>query len=480
MKKLNIKKLGVILLTALVFASCEKWIDPDINVDPNKPEDVPMLLILPSIQTSWAYTIGGDLAMPARLWTQQLAGSDRQALAYDRYTITEGDMNNLWRFNTYSASLMDNKILIDKAIEVNSPAYLGVGQVLWALQFLGMTDMFGDIPYSEALQGKDFVYPTFDTQESILTDLEKVLNDAITNLNTAIPLQGDPLYVFPGADDLIYGGDLNLWIKAANAVKARLYLHWGEKDASKLSLIQAAIDASFADQTEDMQLAFGATEGEANPLYQFETQREGYVLIGAHLVNQLNGGTPFDKTDDDPRLALFATGTGGADGDTLLADTTGNSVLDSIPPGSYFGAPVGTPASLYSDVGPEFGAINSTVRWFTYAELKYIEAELNVGTAVGDTAFVHAVKASYSMYGLPEPTVVASNVTLADIIGQKYLGLAMQIEVYNDYRRTGLPALTTYQGLPVPKRYPYGSAAFDYNPDNAIKTTKNTPVWWNE
>lgn len=480
MKKINIKKLGVILLTALVITSCEKWIDPDINIDPNNPADVPMKLLLPSIEANWSYQIGNDISMPCRLWMQQLAGADRQALAFDRYTITESDENNIWRFNTYSASLMDNKILIDKATEANSPGYLGVARVLWAAQFLTLTDLYGDIPYTEALQGKENVYPAFDTQLSILEDLESVLNSAITDIDAAIAAAGDPTFVFPGADDLIYGGDMALWKKAANAVKARLYLHWGEKDATKLALIQPCIDASFADETEDMLLTFGATETEANPLYQFEDQRDGYVYAGSHLVRVLSNGTPYDKSDDDSRLALFATVTGGADGDTIQSDTTGDGIAEQVLPGSYLGGPVGTPSTLHSDVGPAFASMNSPVRWFTYAELKFIEAELNVGTAVGDTAYVHAVNASYDMYGATGGITTASGVTLEDIINAKYIGLAYQVEVYNDYRRTGFPTLTTYQGGTIPARYPYGTAAFDYNPDNAPKgITKNTPVWWN-
>ena len=54
MKNLNIRKLGILLFLPFLLFSCEKWIDAEMNIDPDKPSDVPMEYLLPSIQASMA------------------------------------------------------------------------------------------------------------------------------------------------------------------------------------------------------------------------------------------------------------------------------------------------------------------------------------------------------------------------------------------------------------------------------------------
>lgn len=464
MKKYSIKFLSVLLTLMIFITSCDSWIDPEINDDPNNPTDVPMALLVGPIQVSWAYQLGGDLVMASRCWTQQFAGVDRQLLAFDRYQITQGDVDNLWRFNTYAASLMDTKILIDKAIEQESPHYQGLAQVLWAIQFLTMSDYWGDIPYSQSCLGTEYPNPAFDTQLSIFQDLETVLDNAIVNL------QATESTLSPGGDDLIYGGDLTLWVKAAYAVKARLLLHWGNSDASKLTGIAECLNNTFADETENMVVAFDAAD--ANPMYQFLEQREGYAMAGEYWVNELNGGTPADMTDDDPRLTQFVAP---------------NLV------GEYIGNPMATPGVDASEPGPFFDARDAIVPFITYEEMKFIEAELNVGTAAADAAYQEGVLASLRTVGVAgvDAAWEAANitgmtgVTLEQIIDAKYLALSMQSEVFSDYRRTGFPALATFGGAAMPVRYPYATASFVYNGASmdaagVSDIDENDPVWWDQ
>jgi hypothetical protein len=457
MKKVKIYS-SIILLLAFLLTSCEKWIDPDVNIDPNNPDDVTMDLLLPTIEGFWAYQLGGDVSLATRLWMQQLGGADRQALTYDRYTFNQSDVDNIWRFSSYRSSFMDTKILIDKATELGSPAYKGVAEVLWVVQFLNFTDLFGDVPYSEALQGDENRYPKFDSQLSILEDLDLKLDDAIINLAASSE-------VTPGDDDLIYGGDLDLWTKAAYALRARLYLHWGHKDASKLGQIQAAIDNSFESEAESMVFNFSTAANNSNPLYQFcVVDRPGYIYMGEYFVNMLSNGTPSDVSDDDPRLSVF---------------------VDSTGFGGYVGTAVGEPG-LACDPAAYFIAPSAVVPFITYPEVKFIEAEINSGAA-RDEALKEGIRASLEMYGVlgADPAWEATNIdgiadaTLEDVITAKYVGLALQLEIYSDYRRTGYPAIPTYQGQAIPVRYPYATACYNYNPDNVpTGVTKNTPIWW--
>ena len=89
MKKYNIilKALGLAFVFVLVLSSCSKWIDTDINIDPDAPADVPMKLMLPAIEQSMGYNMtGNDIVRTTNMWMQQFDGVVRQSLNQAQYT----------------------------------------------------------------------------------------------------------------------------------------------------------------------------------------------------------------------------------------------------------------------------------------------------------------------------------------------------------------------------------------------------------
>ena len=81
----------------LVLTSCNKWIDTDINIDPDAPADVPMNLMLPAIQQSLGYNMAGnDIVRTTNMWMQQYDGTARQSLAQAQYQYLPADINNAW------------------------------------------------------------------------------------------------------------------------------------------------------------------------------------------------------------------------------------------------------------------------------------------------------------------------------------------------------------------------------------------------
>ncbi|RLD53056.1 MAG: hypothetical protein DRI94_01075, partial [Bacteroidetes bacterium] len=106
MKNITKIALGFILISVISLTSCKKWIDTDINVDPNNPTDVPVSLLLPSIQTEMAYTMmGNDAVRPTNMWLQYFNGASRQSLTQGRYVYKSSDVNNLWGA-AYQSNLM--------------------------------------------------------------------------------------------------------------------------------------------------------------------------------------------------------------------------------------------------------------------------------------------------------------------------------------------------------------------------------------
>ena len=79
---IHAKKWIFFLLVILSAQSCEKWIDPDININPNEPADVTMEALLPFIEADVAFRMAGgpDIISVQGIWLQQLDGIDLQSL----------------------------------------------------------------------------------------------------------------------------------------------------------------------------------------------------------------------------------------------------------------------------------------------------------------------------------------------------------------------------------------------------------------
>ncbi|MEI6122351.1 MAG: SusD/RagB family nutrient-binding outer membrane lipoprotein [Bacteroidota bacterium] len=457
MKNYKIKVIGTLILLMVVISSCKKWMDPEYNKDPGRPSDVSLALLTPGTQVGLGYAVGGDLKYAASMWMQQLAGGANQPLAYDRYTFTQSDVDNVWKYAMYSGPMVDMKKMMDKAKSEGSPWYAGIAKVEMAYSIGCITDLWNDAPYSEAFQGDANLTPKYDTQSAIYDAIFALLNDAIADFNQPATAN----ISFPGGDDFIYGGDITLWTKAAYSLEARYYLHKSKRDVSAYANALTALANGFTSNAEDMQAPFGNSTNENNPMYQFMfVDRPGDIVIGAKLIDGM-------ITTGDPRF-------------DKLVDTAGGGT------GSHPGA-----ADGFAYPGPFWASANSPVPFMSYVELKFIEAEAKLGTSDAPgaaTAFNDAVKASLAKMGVTNLTWEAlyanetgSTITLEKIIGQKYFALCYQLEVYNDWRRTGFPVLvpaTNSTMSTIPRRYPYPTSERLYNGANMPIATIADRVWW--
>ena len=98
------KVAGLAFVFVLVLSSCSKWIDTDINIDPDSPADVPMNLMLPAIEQSVGFTmVGNDIARVTNIWVQYYDGVDRQSYTQSKYQLLPTDVNNVW--NSFYTSI---------------------------------------------------------------------------------------------------------------------------------------------------------------------------------------------------------------------------------------------------------------------------------------------------------------------------------------------------------------------------------------
>lgn len=460
MKKINnfnIKNLILVFTLVLMATSCSDWIDHDLNTDPDSPADVPMSLLLPSIQQKMGYSLlGNDAVRTDNIWTQHFDGVDRQSYTEARYQITPADVNNLWS-SVYTGMMINTSILINKAKTegAESPNFAGVGQVLMATTLGITTDLFGDIPYSEALSGsQNILKPAYDSQESIYGSIFTLLDEAVVNLSATTN-------AFQVKGDVCYNGSVAKWKKAAYSIKARHILQLsGKKGNAAYTDALAAVANGFSSNADDLKVPF--EDANRNPIFQFMEQRTD-IRMGAHFINML-------LDSNDPRLPFYAT-----------KDSDGN----------YSGSVAGSQNPDASRPGSYIASFNSSVSLMTYSELKFIEAEAKfmLGQAGAQQAYEAAVAASVlRVTGNANTAWLAANingvpVTLKNIIEQKYIDGVSTNQPYADYRRTGFPVLTLAQGALIPSipvRFPYPQSEFDYNNANVPTVVLTDKVWWDQ
>ena len=445
--------LVLLLAVLVVAASCKKSFYTDANVNPNSPSSssiVPSVL-LSTVEGALAYMQGGDLSRFASLNTQQTFGSTRQAQGYYQYVYTSQDFDNAWA-NLYTSTLENNKALIELSDERGFNAYSGVARILRAYALQLAVDTWGGIPYSDAFKGAENLKPKYDA--------DKVLYDTISALlTTGIAQLGDANAgtLTPGVEDVVYGGDADLWIKFAHAIMARIYLHQSKGDATMATNALAEIALSFSGNADNAQYIFGVTETAANPWYQFNQQRAGDISFSEGGV-----ATKFIALHD-PRLPK-------------LIDTTAASEHDGL---------------LY------YGQVNSPVEFIAYDELLFASAEATLRSS-GDVAtaegyYKDAIQANMEKLGVSGvniTTYLAANgilpvgvdAAIAKVAEQEYLALYLNPEVWTLWRRTNVPALTPVTGANVPRRLLYPQSEYSYNGGNVPgSVTLFTPkVFWDK
>ncbi|MFN2439998.1 MAG: SusD/RagB family nutrient-binding outer membrane lipoprotein, partial [Chitinophagaceae bacterium] len=295
-------KVFAVLAGIVVFSSCKKFLD--INIDPDRipSTNPPVAQLLTSAQLNLAFEGGSDLFRYTSLIVQHMSGQasqPNQTYEYDRYNITGSDENNVWS-SIFGTTLSDLEIIIQQAGANGSPHYAGVAKILKAYEYSLVVDTWGDVPYTEAQKQTENLQPKYDDDETIYPKLITLLTEAVTDINAASSL------LTPGANSLIYPGSFsttkNNWIKLANTLKLRLLLHYSKKDpAFTVSQITALINSGvpfMASNADNFQMVFNNAANQRNPISQFEVSRPNYLFAHHFMVDLMNAKS-------DPRRSTY-------------------------------------------------------------------------------------------------------------------------------------------------------------------------------
>lgn len=475
------KKVFLYITLIVICTSCKKYLD--VNQSPNDPTDVPPKLLLPTTTIAGAWANSNELGRCASILVQYNTGINGNPRSYDHFEL-EGFMDNQWNSEIYSGNINNLRLLIAKTKDA-SPFYSGIAKLQMAYTFSMATDLFGDVPYTQAGLGLEFGQPKFDKQEDIylgtngVQSLFDLVKDGLADLNKTSLLK-------PTVDDIVYAGDVAKWKRMGNTLLLKLAIQISnvKPDVAK-SVINDVITGNnyINDNSLDYQVPFLQSSTNANPYYLYDIlNRPDEEMLSSRLVALSK------SLNDTIRLSKMYTKPGG--------------LFVGFDNGSNLTAPVSANRSRYNTyvIGTKG---DGAIKLITNFQRAFIlaEAAITLGTAGDANAlFQEGIKASMKKTGMTDaeindyfatnPTVVTLSGTNANkvkqIITQKYLAwVGNAIEAYNDYRRTGYPVLALPQNTAgddpntIPKRFPYQLNEGQRNPNQPnprIRT--NVKVWW--
>lgn len=434
-----------LLLAVVILSACSKKFFYDgINDDPTQLKDpTPALMLAPVILSS-GYEYGGDESRFTSTFMQQVTGDANQSYSAGIYNISPDDVDNMWSFGFYSGLMNNDYDLINLANSLNQKYYHAVGQILMANFLQRATDLWGDIPYSEAFKGNDSKNAKFDTQETIYQQIFSLLNSAIGEIDG-----GDAGSAVPGSEDYLYSGDMSKWEMLAHALKARCFIHLVKVNPAYYDSAINEIPKAFTGNVDNAIVPFSASSvNSSNPTFQFDDQR-GDITYDGYLQTLL-------KNAGDPRFGVYYNST----------DSTA--------------------------LGDFYGAANAPVPLMTFYELKFIEAEAqfqkgNMDAAAAAYNAAVIANLNYTVGNSSYASTVektAANITLTDIMIQKYISLFLRAESWTDWRRTGIPNLTPADGNVtggvIPRALIYPSGEIKYNSNTPKGRTLTSKLWWDQ
>ena len=462
-----LKKFLYIALLGLMATSCTEETMNDINKNQANPPAEAVnakFQITDAVVNTGFSTYGGAYAWYVSSYTEQTFGTGNNQLMKVELrmrgeTAASTTFNNEWG-STY-LNLENILQILEKTEEGGTNEsqldVRGIAQVLWVLNFGLLTDLHGDIPYSEALVTEQ---PKLDSQESIYTDLLARINEAIADLTEAANNGENHC----GAQDLLYGGKPAKWLGLAHAVKARLLLNLSFREPARLAqaatAAQDALDAGF----DGAELTFFNGVDQDNPWTAYSWSRY-YVGANKTVVDLM-------EERNDPRLGVYAVdafGTGipyAAPGDAELAKMTET---------------VGLPDWL-DNGGAKLHIFSLSEVYFTLAECKARagqDATADLTAAVA-ASFADMEDAAGGDFGSADDYVASLGaITVKEVMVQKYLAQTRdeQIQTYNDIRRCKAqheefiklnnPCNTQGGQNQWPLRLPYGNSDVISNPNVA-------------
>ncbi|MEN8251085.1 MAG: SusD/RagB family nutrient-binding outer membrane lipoprotein [Bacteroidota bacterium] len=473
MKLLNIKRVAIFSLALLSFASCSHF--EDMNKDPNQATEVPTSALLTQAQFNLVSNLDGEVGQLGAQYAQFYSQTDYT----DKSNYSDDGVSS---FNSiYRGGLRDLKEIIilnqnnaDDYLEFGDNNHqIAVAKILMAWAFHSVSDVWGDIPYSQAVND-DYITPKYDTQEAIYEGLIKDLNDAQDLINaptSSVSLKGD----------LIFDGDMTKWDQFAESLKVRIAMRLTEIDEDKAKSIISSIDFTKATSNQAVEFGHLDTDSEANPIY-----RDNIVNAGGDYFVPSNTVIDFLINTSDPRLETYAE----------PAATSGTYV------GLTYGLVESSNKDDFSPLSEKYAGKTAPSIIMTSSEILFAKAEAierNYIAGNADVEFNAAIRASMEYNNVDSDKIDAYMATITydaanwreEIATQKWIALFGQgIQAWAEWRRLDFPVLTPGPGASIstiPRRRAYNTNEYSTNLENVTEAVKRLEsgndlyterIWW--
>ena len=462
-----LRKILIFILFIFSLGSCTKDFDK-INIDPNNSPAVPLNYLLSQVQLY----IGGSAGDPGystwranliyALPVTQMFSSLSTFYAGDKY-LYQADLSEAYFVSQYPTSVKGLVDIINQAkVDPKNVNILSIARILKVLQMSLITDLYGDVPYSQAGQGflgTNFS-PKYDAQKDIYADMLKELTEAGTALSAAASN--------PGIADFVYGGDVVKWKNFANSLMLRLGMRLQKVDAaSAQTWVKKALDGGVMTSNDGTFSIKYANDG-GNGTINSNSYNLGEADGTGHRNEVSKGSIQWSKTlidmmksRTDPRISTISIL---KNGDATAANQKG---LPS-------GLDAGTLLALTGETGPDAYSRPNPILYYAknpyillpYAEVQFLKAEAiergwftgnaSAEYALGQSAAITQLSVNQNAPIISSAAIVAYQTTnrypsttmdakMLQIQSEKYILNASTLngfEGWANYRRTGLPVLT--------------------------------------
>ncbi len=415
--KLN-KLIYVVPLLALILAAgsgCRKS-QFNINKNINSPTDstITYFVVLPAAMNASGRIVASGSWGPIQNWMSYWSRSGTYApnVLEETYAITTGFGAGVWN-NGYDNNY-DYNIVQIKAALAGAGFYEGISRIMKAHNYQIMVDVYGNIPYTQALKGSGNPTPAYDNGLDIYKALFREIDAGMALINGA-----DVSATGPNRDiatnDIMFKGDKILWNKFGNTLKLRMLVHCHGVAAINKTAEMAIITANgngFLGAGQDAQMNPGySANDKANPFFNnYITNTDGSGSANNIYYKANEWGVEYYKWDGDPRRTRF-----------YVAGSNG-----------LIGVPYGTPpvaqyaAAVVAGIGPGLNKGALAPQWvITAAESFFLQAEARFRGFItsGPTAqqlMTSGIYESCRFVGVTNPTAsadtyIANNATYPDV-----------------------------------------------------------------
>lgn len=468
--------------------------DLDINTDPDAATEVPGDLLFPTALGTIASNRTIEMSPGTAFFAQILAsnGSTGVFTNPDRYNISVNTAGNVWSA-LFGTTLRNLTRMSAQALELEParPNVAAQGQIMRAYVFYILTTLFGDIPYTQALDGDQFPNPEFDPQETVLRGLVGDLDAAIALIDEG----GLPGVV---GGDMVFDGDMSEWRRFANSLKLRVLFLIRNKDTSVDSQISALLGQPLIrENSQEAAIPFFTATGNENNLWQLNNLFGGFTGAqnGNNYIFASNTLVTILQDLNDPRIDIYfelpvndfnQPNGGGLASDEHIGQINGRAAWNVEP---------------ISMLSQNIIRRDWPSRMATAAETWLYEAEFharqgNLGAA--HTSYIEGVRRNLNYFdgkpgAIPAAEKQAYLSSLPSSFGSQTQALnaihtQQYIEVFerapenwNHWKRTKFPTLSmpTQAALgDFIRRYPISNAELAANPNAPTPLPLDTPMWF--